>query len=707
MKNRFKIGVFFLLGILSNTHLNAQKDTTSSDHKTDGGFIFRPKVGLGVGSFTFIGDVANNYKGGHLTVSRLAYDIRLTNPLSDNFDLNFYALFGTLSANERTPSRNLNFQSYITTGGATVGYNFGHFLPEKRKVEPYLTIGIESVEFLSKTDLYDRFGNKYHYWSDGSIRNLAEDAPNADEAIFLQRDYIYETDLRELNLDGKGKYSEITWAIPVGLYANFKLGERVNFRIGSSMHFTFTDHIDGVHGDGEGIRAGTKGNDKFLFTSFYVDYDFYWKKGDKKPKEFDLKSLEFDDLLAQDTIDSDGDGIVDHLDKCAKTPLGVEVDQFGCPLDSDGDGVPDYMDDELDTPRGNLVNERGVSLTEEDFLQAYLVYIDSTGKFQDMVVVRNTYQSQGVTRYGSGGMNKDFQDNKKYTVIIGSEEKSVDYDELHKLLAEKDFKTIESGDTIYYVIGAYDNLEDAVREKGRLEESGFDVKGVAQTTPDKEKNEIKIKTIPNSSLPEIAKVESSEAVNLYRVQIGAFKSKVAPSTFANVPDLLVVSGEDGITRYYSGSFKSKSAATNRQLDMVSQGYQGSFIVAYKEGKRLTLKEAGFEVEANAVDTKVETPTPMSDNIDKSKIKFRVQVGAYKNEIPTEVLDVYLQVGNILPKRDLNSGLVKYYTKAFSTYEEADGFKEEVIREGLYDAFVVGEFDNNIISTSEAFKLLNQ
>jgi hypothetical protein len=44
-------------------------------------------------------------------------------------------------------------------------------------------------------------------------------------------------------------------------------------------------------------------------------------------------------LLLQDTIDSDGDSIVDHIDFCANTPPNTLVDKFGCPVDDDIDGV--------------------------------------------------------------------------------------------------------------------------------------------------------------------------------------------------------------------------------------------------------------------------------------------------------------------------------------------------------------------------------
>jgi len=64
-------------------------------------------------------------------------------------------------------------------------------------------------------------------------------------------------------------------------------------------------------------------------------------------------------------LDSDGDGVLDSMDACPNTPIGVEVDERGCPLDSDGDGVPDYQDRCPNTPKGVEVDERGCPLDSD------------------------------------------------------------------------------------------------------------------------------------------------------------------------------------------------------------------------------------------------------------------------------------------------------------------------------------------------------
>ncbi len=73
-------------------------------------------------------------------------------------------------------------------------------------------------------------------------------------------------------------------------------------------------------------------------------------------------------------MDSDGDGVLDSLDKCPGTPKGVKVDAAGCPLDSDGDGVPDYLDKCPDTPKGVAVDSAGCPLDSDG--DGVLDYLD-------------------------------------------------------------------------------------------------------------------------------------------------------------------------------------------------------------------------------------------------------------------------------------------------------------------------------------------
>jgi OmpA-OmpF porin, OOP family len=64
-------------------------------------------------------------------------------------------------------------------------------------------------------------------------------------------------------------------------------------------------------------------------------------------------------------IDSDGDGVGDSKDKCPNTPAGAKVNEEGCELDTDGDGVVDSQDKCPDTPKGDRVDATGCSFKEE------------------------------------------------------------------------------------------------------------------------------------------------------------------------------------------------------------------------------------------------------------------------------------------------------------------------------------------------------
>ncbi len=64
-------------------------------------------------------------------------------------------------------------------------------------------------------------------------------------------------------------------------------------------------------------------------------------------------------------MDSDGDGVIDALDKCPDTPRGVSVDASGCPFDTDKDGVYDYKDQCPGTPLGANVNDLGCWILAE------------------------------------------------------------------------------------------------------------------------------------------------------------------------------------------------------------------------------------------------------------------------------------------------------------------------------------------------------
>lgn len=652
--------------------------------------LFNPTIGIGVGMFKFYGDILDQNQGNPL-IANIGYEIYVKQRINSFLATKFYVLFGTLSANERSVNRNLNFQSSITAGGFMLAYNFDHILPKERIINPYFSLGLESVEFLSKTDLYDKNGLEYNYWSDGSIRSLPENDPNASNAVVIQRDYIYETDLRELNYDNQGKYPERTFAIPIGIGATFHLSPHIKFNIGTSLHFTFSDLIDNVieesSGDRIGNQPGNGNNDKFLMSSFSISYNFMkYEEKEKEIKEFEEQI----DYLAFDNDDEDSDGIIDFIDECAGTPLGVEVDDKGCPLDNDIDFVPNYKDDELETREGVPVTPQGVEMTDDMIYLAYQKYMDSTGVFADEESQQIEGERRDITK-------------RRYKVQIGSFSNGVDADLIDKFLSIPDVEISTFGDSLTVIsVGNYESLPDAIKRKVMLTSEGFEAALIVEE--EKDGSFVSVGDEANNMAIEI---DGNDIINsqglIFRVQLGAFSKKQPKSSFNGLEDVMEIKGDDGLYKYlHTVSFKSVKEAANKKIDLsIDYGVFDAFIVAYRDGKRIKLEDAGVTTTSNENDIKNETI-----NYDKSAIKFKVQIGSYKNQLPIEVLTKFMEIEGI-DQSVIDNGLTRYTAGEFDSFEEAEQFKNEIIEKGIGGAFVIALHKDDLIPVKKAIELIKE
>jgi hypothetical protein len=90
-------------------------------------------------------------------------------------------------------------------------------------------------------------------------------------------------------------------------------------------------------------------------------------------------------------------------------------------------------------------------------------------------------------------------------------------------------------------------------------------------------------------------------------------------------------------------------------------------------------------------------------VDPEKVKFKVQLGAFKNDIPASLLDVFLDLGNVQLKRT-DTGLTIYLTGNESNYDDAEELKKKMVERGIKDAFVVGEYNGSVIPAQDAITL---
>ena len=379
--NRILTGLFLLF--IVSVQIFAQEEDVEdllNEEVSIDNPVYKPVIGLSSGVFGFYGDVRNNYFTP--TLGNFGYRLSITTYLDPKrfYKLNLFFLYGSLSANEQSVtdlSRNLNFKTDVADFGITAEYSFDHLIPKNKFIHPYISAGIENIQFTPKADLLDANGKTYYYWDDGTIRNIPFAGSDVNNGEILHRNYTYETDLRsrEKNLYGLGSYTTNTFSVPVDIGIDFKVSERVSCRLGTSYHFTFTDYMDNVSSAGTSVK-GKKGNDQFSYNYFSLQFDLF-----SEPKTMVVEKLfaelEFDDVMYGD---EDGDFILDAVDNCPGTPYGVAVDTTGCPLDTDNDGIPDYKDKEPGTTPGSWVDDKGRTITEQEYLASLLERKDAMSR---------------------------------------------------------------------------------------------------------------------------------------------------------------------------------------------------------------------------------------------------------------------------------------------------------------------------------------
>lgn len=346
----------------SKVELKAERDSSNAQRRrwNRENTIYTPIIGLGVGVLNYFGEVNNNGRTNPM-VNNYGLQFNIIKNFSPSFGMRFDVVYGKLTAIERSEERNLNFRTDLINFSLHTTYNFAGILPPERFLNPFISIGVGAVNFSSKGDLKDGNGTSYNYWEDGTVRSLdqPENGVSEPDAEILRVDHVFETDLREANLDSLGDYSEFALTLPFTFGLNFRISQRSSIRLSSTFYYTFTDLIDNVSDKSLGDnRKGDAANDMYLFTSISYHFDFF---SPKKVKKSMFDETEFFSMEG----DSDGDGVADISDRCPETPKGGMVDEYGCPKDEDVDGVNDHADDEPGTDVNLNVNMQGVGITDD------------------------------------------------------------------------------------------------------------------------------------------------------------------------------------------------------------------------------------------------------------------------------------------------------------------------------------------------------
>ena len=511
--------------------------------------------------------------------------------------------------------------------------------------------------------------------------------------------------------------TESTIAIPFGLGLRLNISERID--LDATINYTIAmSDID---------KSAEENADKFTSVSFTIHYDLFTPK----PKaNIYIDDSYFADVnfKALDVEDEDSDLVADVDDYCPKTPIGVQVNQFGCPLDTDNDGIPDYIDQEKNTRKGVVVDEKGVQLTDDKFRSMYSDYEAASREYANFYneneIKRENYKTTDAyliakanafnKAYNEGEDFDNTVDRLKYKVKLGAFSDVVPANVINKYLSLDDLESISQDDGIViYAVGTYNSLDGALVKQFELEAKGFDdtyilvdnngsVSNYVIPAPNPviDEDEQVVAPFIDKKIEKTEEVvEASSNTTTYRIQIGAFVKELSDKVFEGVDNVVYFSGKDGLVRYMTGSFTEYKDAINYQAQMKARGFEDAFIVTFKNGERISLNVA---IKTERTSSKAEVV--VGQEIPKSNIEFMVQILVAKESLSAEELTKMGKLGNI-DKEAKGEEMYRYFTGSFTSLEDANIRLSEAKSAGYMDAFIFVKLEGERITIEQAISLL--
>ena len=417
----------------------------------------------------------------------------------------------------------------------------------------------------------------------------------------------------------------------------------------------------------------------------------------------------------------------------------------------------------------NYTEEEKVSLSKNSnyselktaFEEKNLATKNKSTAYAELEIAKNEY-NQAVSLLAKNSSDRNQQNvNNKLEIVVSKSKNLKDVDILEK---EK--------------LAIYQNLTKTENSLATLEKmfsDGIESNYVASTSKVADTKEMKTNNVSATVIPfkifEVPQTESvSERVKIgadmpmglvYRVQVGAFKRPLKSNLFT---EFTPVTGEiikTGVTRYITGYFSSLLTASDAKKSIRKFGYRDAFIVAYCDGKRISISEArrlqnaglcvpSSEVESNSsnlatsteekkinskektnqekelkelgikvVNTEVKEAKSIDSKVSdynkgKNAVKaiavetklglfYTVQIGAYNSPATTKQLK-YTE--NVVSKK-LADGKIRYSTGIFQSVAACMDTKNAVIQKGITDAFVTAYYNGDRITLAEAEKLLKE
>lgn len=186
-------------------------------------------------------------------------------------------------------------------------------------------------------------------------------------------------------------------------------------------------------------------------------------------------------------------------------------------------------------------------------------------------------------------------------------------------------------------------------------------------------------------------LEYSTQAPLYGVQIGSNKFPSPISHYSKLKNVDVFVDKEGVIRYVVGHFSYKKQAESLLERLKEEGFADAFVVNVNNERKYSSELVSY----GNVNLRAGI---------KGEVEYFIQLGAFKDTIPNELMDLYLSVDD-LHEIDYR-GMTLVTIGSFPTYEAAKKRQEEVqttAPEDLKDAFVVAFNRGEKINLQEAIK----
>jgi hypothetical protein len=234
---------------------------------------------------------------------------------------------------------------------------------------------------------------------------------------------------------------------------------------------------------------------------------------------------------------------------------------------------------------------------------------------------------------------------------------------------------------------------------------------------------------------------------LYKVQIGAFRNAISPTIFKGMNPLTGETTPQGFIRYTAGLFTQFESAEKAKNEIHALGFKDAFVVAFFNGKRISVDQANAMVSNPSAGTPVtiaggntagypnpvpknkkdtttnntskpnkvlepasvsnalpvithDAPAALAKTNDVTAVKglfYTVQVGVFSNPVSNEKL-FGIQPLNA---EKMANGNLRYTTGQYNDVEKATEARNKIVETGVKDAFVVAYYNGQRLSVAEA------